>query len=312
MPLSIDTIDSGYVTEKVAAIYLLQANNKAMLVDSGTQHSLPAVQAELARSGLSDHDVEWLVLTHIHLDHAGGAGIMMRQFPNARLLVHPRGAPHMVDPSKLIAGTRAVYGQQKMQTLYGDIIAIDAARIKSYNDGNRFQWQGDEFEIYDAPGHALHHLYLHHPKSQSVFTGDAFGLCYQAFRDGSEPFLFPTTTPVQFDPGAMHDTIDKIMRHKPLTIYPTHYGPFSPSAAMVTAIHRHIDRMVELATIPGIDNQNSEDLLARNILNYMCEQLDALDASSADKFRRNWLQMDAQLNAQGLIVWRDRLFRKQH
>ena len=306
MPLTIETIDSGYVTSKVAALYLLHANNRAMLVDTGTQYSLKGVQSALKLAGMMDEDVEWVVLTHIHLDHAGGAGAMMQQFSNATLLVHPRGAPHMIDPRKLIAGTVAVYGEQKMRELYGDILPIESGRVQVVTDGDRISWQGNQFEFYDAPGHALHHLYLYQPETQSVFTGDALGLCYQAFRDGSESFLFPTTTPVQFDPDAMHNTIDKIMGHQPLTIYPTHYGPFSPNAAMVDALHRHVDRMVELVrTLPEAE-QKDEDLLTGNILDYMCEELDTLGSNTSDTFRRQWLQMDARLNAQGLLVWRDR------
>ena len=111
----------------LAAVHLVVENGRAAFVDTGTNASLPSALAALEVLGLTPDCVDYVMLTHIHLDHAGGAGAMMRRFPHARLVVHPRGARHMADPSKLVAGANAVYGRDEVRRLYGDVLPIDTA-----------------------------------------------------------------------------------------------------------------------------------------------------------------------------------------
>src|SRR5690606_23693744 len=147
----------------------------------------------LEAAGLTPADVDWLILTHVHLDHAGGAGELMACLPNARLVVHPRGARHMIDPSKLWAGALAVYGEEEMQRSYGTLRPIPAERVVEAPDGHVVELAGRALRCLDTPGHARHHNAIHDEPSGCVFTGDTFGLSYRELDSARGPFVIPTT-----------------------------------------------------------------------------------------------------------------------
>ena len=150
------------------------------------------------------------MLTHIHLDHAGGAGALMRELPRARLSVHPRGVRHMVNPAQLFASVSRVYGAQKTHALYGDVLPIDPQRIVPTAQDGHVELAGRRFDFYETPGHAAHHVAIHDLQSAHVFAGDSYGLSYRELDVGDRQFVFPTTSPVQFDPQAYHRSIDLI------------------------------------------------------------------------------------------------------
>jgi len=158
------------------------------------------VSSALAELNLSYKDVDYIILTHIHLDHAGGAGALMQLCDNAQLIVHPKGARHMSDPSKLVAGASAVYGAEEFNRLYGEIKPIDASRIHQPADGDTINLSGRQLTFIDTPGHANHHHCIIDEQSNSIFTGDTLGVGYQALRNQQHAFVAPTTTPVQFNP----------------------------------------------------------------------------------------------------------------
>ena len=143
----ITAIDVDYVRPKLAASHLVVDGGRAAFVDTGTTHSLPTLLYALEAKGIGRGDVDWVLTTHVHLDHAGGAGALMRELPNARCAVHPRGARHLAEPSKLIAGSMAVYGEERYRALYGEILPIDAARIFEAADGARIRLGGRELEL---------------------------------------------------------------------------------------------------------------------------------------------------------------------
>ena len=154
-------------------------------------------------------------ITHVHLDHAGGAGQLMQALPQAKLLVHPRGARHLIDPTKLWAGATAVYGEEAMGRLYGEMIAVPADRVVETKDGDTFELGSAKFEVLHTPGHAKHHHALWEPATRSIFTGDTFGLAYPHYSTDQGPFIFPTTTPVHFDPQAMRASIERFINLEP-------------------------------------------------------------------------------------------------
>src|SRR5450759_2169912 len=125
----ISAIDSGYQRPLLDAIHMIVEGGRVAIIDTGVNSSVPRVLAALRDKGLRPEQVDYVILTHIHLDHAGGAGLLLAQLPNARLTVHPRGARHMVDPGKLIAGTIAIYGKEPTRRMYGDILSVPAERI---------------------------------------------------------------------------------------------------------------------------------------------------------------------------------------
>ena len=164
--------DAGYVRPILAAIHLVVENGRVAFIDTGSNDALPNAQAALQRLGLDVTAVDYVILTHIHLDHAGGAGSMMAAFPNARLVVHPRGARHMAEPARLVAGVTQVYGEEYVRRVYGEIVPTPAERIVEAHDGHVVELAGRELLCLDTPGHARHHICIVDRKTGGIFSGD--------------------------------------------------------------------------------------------------------------------------------------------
>ena len=243
----IHTIDTGFHRPHFDAAYLVVENGHAAFIDCGTNHSVPRMLDTLASTGLAPGAVDWLILTHVHLDHAGGAGELMTHLPNARLVVHPRGARHMIDPSKLWSGASAVYGEDVMQRDYGRLRPVPAERVVEAPDGHEVDLAGRTLACLDTPGHARHHNAIWDPASRSCFTGDTFGLSYRELDTDAGPFILPTTSPVQFDPDALHASIDRVLALEPVALYPTHFGRIDDIARLARDMHEQIDAMVAIA-----------------------------------------------------------------
>ena len=298
-------IDADYVRPQLAAIHLIVENSRAAFVDTGCNDSLPNVMAALDELGLAPGNVDYVILTHIHLDHAGGAGAMMQTFPNARLVVHPRGARHMADPTRLIEGAEAVYGRDKVRRLYGEVLPIDARRIIEATHGLNVDLAGRQLCCLDTPGHARHHIALVDNKTGHIFTGDIFGLSYRELDTDARQFIFPTTTPVQFDPVAMHASIELLMSYQPGAIYLTHFSQIRDTAAKALELHRLVDAHVVIARREknaGADRharirEQLEQLLLNETRRFGCQ----LPASGILEI----FETDLELNAQGLGVWVD-------
>ncbi|HEX7062657.1 MAG TPA: MBL fold metallo-hydrolase, partial [Woeseiaceae bacterium] len=220
----ITAIDTEYVRPLLDASHLIVDGGRAAFVDTGTNQSVPLLLAVLGLEGVEPADVDYVFLTHVHLDHAGGAGELLRRLPRAQAVLHPRGARHMIDPEKLVSGSIAVYGEARFRELYGEIRPIPEERVTIANDGQRFALGGRELTCLHTEGHARHHYCLWDPASRGVFTGDSFGISYREFDTARGPFIFPTTTPVQFDPEKAHEAIDRIMSFAPERVYLTHYS----------------------------------------------------------------------------------------
>src|SRR5580700_2029428 len=176
----ISAIDSEFQSPNLDAIHLLVEDGNAAIIDTAANSSVPLILDALDAKGLDRADVEYVILTHIHLDHAGGAGRLMQQLPNAILTVHPRGAKHLADPSQVIAGTIAVYGEETKRRIYGDIVPVPASRMVETGEGASLSLNGRELRFLDTPGHARHHVTIHDAQSYSVFAGDTFGVSYRA------------------------------------------------------------------------------------------------------------------------------------
>jgi len=299
----IHTLDALYYQPELASIHLLVSNDRVAIIDTGTQYSVPQVEDSLSKLSLDYRNVDYVVLTHIHLDHAGGAGALMALCENATLVVHPRGARHMVDPAKLVAGASAVYGEEEFGRLYGDITPVDAHRIVEPQDGEIIDFAGRPLLFLDSPGHASHHHCIVDINSHSVFTGDTLGIAYPALRTEDTLFVMPTTTPVQFNPNALHDSIDKVMSHDPKTLYLTHYGPISPTTKMIAGLHEQIDDYVMLTEQAADQNDDFLPILTTQIQEYLIRRCMNEVSGLDENFVRKWVGLDAKLNAQGLAFW---------
>ena len=298
-------VDALYLRPRLAAVHLIKEGDRVALVDTGTNDSLPRVISALDELGVSIQQVDYIFLTHIHLDHAGGAGLMMRQFPNARLVVHPRGVRHMIDPSKLIEGATAVYGKEEMARLYGDVQPIDPVRIVEATHDLRLALAGRQVHILDTPGHARHHVCIRDEKTGHIFTGDAFGLSYPEFDIGGRQFVFPGTTPVQFDPEEMHASIDLMMSFNPGAIYLTHFGQVRDVPGTAREMHRLIDAYVEIARRHKNAGQARHELIRDGVARLMVKEIAAIGCPLASTAILEFLKHDIEINAQGLEVWLD-------
>ncbi len=301
----IHTIDTGFVRPRFDAAYLIVEKGRGAFIDCGTHFAVPRLLAALDGAGITAAEVDWLILTHVHLDHAGGAGELIAQLPNARLVVHPRGARHMIDPSILWAGASAVYGEAVMEQTYGRLRPIPAERVIKATDGHVVELAGRPLSCIDTPGHAKHHLTVHDGRANVCFTGDVFGLSYRDFDTASGPFILPTTSPVQFDPAALHASIDRLVALKPEAMYLTHYGRVEHVERLAADLHQQIDAMVGLARAAH-GRPDRHAALMESLTNLYMERAEAHGWSGGRDVMCQLLGMDIELNAQGLEVWLDR------
>ncbi len=301
----IHTVDTGFQRPGFDAAYLIVEGGRGAFVDCGTNHSVPALLQALAAAALEPAAVDWLILTHVHLDHAGGAGELMAKLPNARLVVHPRGARHMIDPHQLIAGATAVYGDAEMQRSYGTIRAVAAERVIEAGDRHVVDLAGRKLLCIDTPGHARHHNAIWDERSRSCFTGDVFGLSYREMDTARGAFIVPTTTPVQFDPDALHASIERLLALDPQAMYPTHFGRIEDVRRLGDELHEQIEAMVMIARAHAGDARRHhaiKEALASLYLERARRHGCAFDRARVEQV----LGMDIELNAQGLAVWLDR------
>ena len=296
LPGDITRIDAGYVAPGIACFYLVEGEGEVALIETGTAHSLPNLLASLADLGIERDRVRYVVPTHVHLDHAGAAGLYLREFPRAELLVHPRGARHLIDPGKLVASAVGVYGEESFRALYGEIVPAPAERVRTLEDGELFEVGGRRLEAVHLRGHAEHHFCLWDEATRGWFSGDMFGICYEHLRLEKGAFVLPATTPTQFDPPAYRDSVRTLARREPAWLYLTHYGAlaFDPAQAELLCD--------QLSAYEALGDRRGEDLdqALRRCTEAALQKL--VDEETAHAMAGQ-LQMDLALNAQG-IAWR--------
>jgi len=297
----ISVIDSEYYSKDFAAIYLLKQKNKVAIIETGTNYSVPLVKGALANIGLSFSDVSYIIPTHVHLDHAGGAGLLMKQCQNATLVVHPRGARHLIDPSKLVAGAKAVYGEEKFIEYYGEIIPIDSHRVIEADDNFILDFDGRELKFIDTPGHAKHHFCIWDKDTKSMFTGDTFGISYRDLDMDSEVYIFPSTSPVQFDPDALIKSINRIMEFRPERVCLTHFSAIKPTQEIADQLIDGI-HFVSNLTEKYISHKDAESIIFNEMMSYFLNGLGKIGNQDKD-YCTERIELDVKINTQGLIYW---------
>jgi glyoxylase-like metal-dependent hydrolase (beta-lactamase superfamily II) len=230
---------------------------------------------------------------------------MMRALPNARAVLHPRGAPHLVDPSKLIAGTIAVYGEANYVHLYGELLPIPSERVLLQTDGLRLQLGRRTFEFIDAPGHAKHHHCPIDLDYRDVYAGDNFGICYREFDTAAGPFMLPTTTPVHFEPDLLHQTIDRLLSYRPRRIVQTHFGPVTDIERLARDLHADLDALVAMAQRHSAAPDRAQRIRTE-MFDYFSDRLDEHGYQGDLARRHEFIDEDVNLNTQGLEVWLSR------
>ena len=272
----------------VIASAVLHGPGGVAIVDPGPSSTLAALRAGLERAGISMADVRTLLLTHIHLDHAGATGTLVRENPALRVYVHEKGAPHMVDPTKLIASASRLWGDA-MDRLWGEMRPVPAESLTILRGGERIAAAGRDLDVAYTPGHASHHVSFFSGDTGIAFVGDTAGVRLQAGR-----FILPPTPPPDIDLEAWRDGFARINAWHPETLFLTHFGPFAPVGPHMTEMMDHLDLTSGLAKAslerPGSDEDREtwfSDEIRRELRRRMTES-EAQAYEIAGRFDLNW------------------------
>ncbi|MBA4741578.1 MAG: MBL fold metallo-hydrolase [Azoarcus sp.] len=305
-PDGVLAIDAGYGRDGLAAIHLVIHRGRAAIIDAGTPASVPRVFSALAAAGIAPENVDWVMLTHIHLDHAAGAGPLMAALPQARLLVHPRGVRHLADPQRLWSANAEVYGSQRLVEMYGEPVPVPAERIVAAEEGLRVALGERSFRVLDTPGHTRHHIAIWDETAHAGFVGDTFGVSYRELDRDGHAFVFPSTMPSEFEPDALHRSIDRIASLRPEAIYLGHYSRVTGVDRIATDLHRLIDAQVAIACAArGHGVKRHVEILA-GLEQLVCEEVERQGAPVSEEEVLELLRMDLDMNAQGLGMWMDK------
>lgn len=283
-------IDSGYVRPRFAAIFLRVEGEELALVETGTARSKEAVLAALDARGFRREQVRYVVVTHAHLDHAAGAAVLLEALPRALLLAHPRALRHLVDPSRLEASARQVYGDAEFERLYGFLRPVPAERARSLEEGESLPFGAGSLRALHTRGHAKHHLCLLDPAAEAIYTGDSFGLAYPELQEGGL-FIFPTTSPTDFEGGEALRSVERIAGSGMGRAMLTHFGELRDLAGAAAALREALVFSMELAeSARPLPEADREALILAGLRKRYAAEL----------AKAPFLELDLGLNAAGL------------
>jgi glyoxylase-like metal-dependent hydrolase (beta-lactamase superfamily II) len=301
MSESLVTVDCEYVQPGLACAYLRSSGEECAFIETNTTHAVPRLLAALAAAGRAPEDVRYVIITHVHLDHAGGAAALMAACPKATLLAHPRAARHVIDPSRLVAGATAVYGQARFQALYGTIEGVPAGRVQALDDGAAVPFGAGSLRFLHTRGHANHHFVVHDAAKDTVFTGDAFGLVYpQLQRAGL--LAFPSTSPTDFDGPAAHEAVDRIVALGTRTACLTHFGEQARVRDIADQLHTWLTLSERLVVEARERPPEAREAFLDARLAAAFDETTARLGLTLDAADRVLVGFDRKLNAQGLAI----------
>lgn len=302
----IDDYDLGRSNRTGTTVLL---GDKIALIETCASPSLPYIIEGLMHLHISTNDIAYIIVTHIHLDHAGAAGLLMALCPNATLLVHPRGARHLIDPSRLISGAQAVYGD-RFDPLFGPIVPVAKNRIITMQDGDFLQLSNERtLTFYDTPGHAKHHLSIHDSLTNGVFVGDTIGVYYKELQDCKVELYLPSTSPSQFDPAAMLHSLQRIMDLRPEYIFFGHYGASTNVKEIASQLAYWLPRFMEEGTSIAqreIENPHIVSLLSEQMLYGVATYLTGKNVPSTHTVYEI-LKLDMEVCAMGILDYLTKL-----
>lgn len=295
------TIDSLYAgLSQVASVYLVTEGEFAVLVETNTTHAIPKILEQMKELQIPPQNLEYVIVTHVHLDHAGGTWAILEACPNAIVLAHPKTAKHLIDPKILIASAKKVYGEENFLNLYGEIHPVPKDRVRIMENGEGLDWRGHKFTFLYTKGHANHHFCIYDSKLNGIFTGDSFGISYPHLENGNR-FIFPTTTPTDFDAKEAILSLDKIVNTGAKQAYLTHFGAVSDLQKKAEDLKIGLEDCGTI--VESLIDVSEENRLpfAESKVKEMIQKL--ADLNSVVLTKKDWelLDLDVNLNAQGLL-----------
>lgn len=263
---------------RLIAVYVIQTTDGLVLIDTGPGSTLPRLEAGLRELGLNPAEIRHLVLTHIHLDHAGASGSLLESHPEARLYVHEVGAPHMIDPGRLISSASRIYGAL-MDPLWGDFLPCPEERVVALSGGDTIQIADLRLDVVYTPGHASHHVSFHEPERNVVFTGDVAGVKVPPSR-----LVWPPTPPPDIDVAAWHESVALLRELDPDQLYIAHFGPVADVNQTLDQLDGRLDEFVQLIAVwqeQGRSRDEMIELLDRHMKQIVFEAGESSDAMHA-------------------------------
>ena len=297
-------LDSGMVRPQMAACYLLETDSAVAVIEAGNNDSTDRILKVLASRGRQASEVSHVIVTHVHLDHAGGAGKLMQRLPNATLVAHPRGARHLIDPSRLEASARAVYGDAEFDEMYGSLVPVPEDRVILMEDGDSLEIGKRPLSFIDSPGHARHHFCIWDEQTRGWFTGDTFGISYRELDTENGPFVFPTSTPIQFDPPALIESINRMMEKQPENMYLTHFGRIQDVQRLAEDMISSVEQFATFGEEFARDENRQQEIRSAMMEWLMARARKHGVVYSDDKLREVFAN-DVILNTQGIEFWLD-------
>ena len=309
----IKTIDCRYVKENLAAAFLIQEGNECAFVETNTSYAVPYLLRSLEESGRKPEDVKYIIITHVHLDHAGGTSELLKHCPNATVLAHPKTATHLISPERLVQSSITVYGEKKFRELYGNIEPVPEKRIRIMKDGEELPWGKRKLRFIYTKGHANHHFVIYDSKSNSVFTGDSFGISYTSLRREKNILIFPTTTPTDFEPDEALKSFDLITETGAEKAYLTHFGPITELKTVSEILKKDIEEIRKSCILAEKDNISDDNL--QTYFETFWKEFFNKKADQIGMDRKTVLEetgLDAGINAMGLAFYIRRLRKKKN
>lgn len=301
---TIDAIDCHYGGPGKTTAYLIEQDGRATFVDNNTTLAVPHLLAALERRGIPRENVDYAIITHVHLDHAGGTAALLAACPNAKVLAHPKAARHLINPERLIAGAKVVYGEEQFHFLYGDILPVAEDRVLPIEDNGLIVWNGRRLRFLHTLGHATHHFCIYDEETNVIFTGDNFGIGRSSLMRPGPDFLICSCTPPEFDAPQYRIALARILETGADNACIGHFGPFGDLDRCAKQLMRSIG-LFEAIQFAAVDSGLEGGELTAFCIDSVAKSMPPYLAwcgveNVADDLA--WLEGDIALNGMGLAA----------
>lgn len=298
----IHTIDCHFLgSEEAVAAYLVTNGKEACFIDNNNANASQYLMHALEESGFEPHQVRYIIITHIHLDHAAGSARMLELCPNATFLAHPKAARHAINPELLIKSTKKVYGEETYEKMYGGFLPVPKDRVAVMEHNAKVRLGDTELLFLHTRGHADHHFCVFESETKSIFTGDSFGVSYTKFQTPKGRLHFPASTPTDFHYAEALLSLDRILDSGAETAYLTHYGALKDLQRQSNILRNGLKHYEELRLkLPSLSEPERIPFARQAMVDFFLAELNKIDYPESD-IDWNYLDLDVDLNSQGLV-----------